>query len=836
MPESILQPPWLEAQGRKEGRYVIGPLLGHGAMGDVHEAWDTVLARPVALKILKHLEPAAMIRFMHEAQLHARVDIPNICRIYDVDANNGTPRIAMQLVRGPTLEDAAQDLRLEELLRILIVVAEAVHGAHQHNLIHRDIKPSNILLQWSESTGWAPFLCDFGLAMALDGPTLTQPLALTGTPAYMAPEQVRGDRALVGPPTDVYGLGSTLYFTLVGRPPCVSTTTSEMLRVKRERRFPSPRSLEPEIPPALEAVLLKCMEPAPEDRYATAAELAEALRGVLAILEGAPAPRPGLKDRIGAWVGGRRRLLALLGAGLCLGSTLPALACYFRRQHVREGEMAQVIALEASSLEQSIRNERLLPAHDLRAADSRTRERMAALRSGTGALGPGAAGAVAVALGRAHFLLGDLPAAKAELDRARNAGFQTPEAALLMAQVQQRVQQSLTAQAAFQGAPPPAQALEAAAQAGQLLQQARMQTSHPREFAEALNGLLRGNLVQAAQAARAALQANPWDLESAILGSQCLTRLARERLEAGDAGGAEARCREALDLARDALVRGQSEPRLHHAACAAALGLAALAMDSGTLAPAGLADLERDTRQALRLDPGNPDAQTDWLQARALEAMRLLGLGRDPRPVLDEALRFYWTQTREPRSLDLRVDHMVLYWLQAEAESLRGADPGPSLTEALKDMGHAVNRWRDYQGDLLNLKAQFEAARGQDPRPTVEAVVTRFAPAGPPRDGSLCEITAKAWLIRAEWEVRNRIDALDSIRRAQTLLKPALDGRPGAARAHALQGLSDVLESRSRPDQRNALIASANEHLRWSARLNPADRDLARLRDLMARH
>ena len=81
MAESVLQPAWLEAQGRKEGRYIIGPLLGRGAMGEVFEAWDIVLARPVALKILQNLEPAAMIRFMHEAQLQARLDYPNNCKI-----------------------------------------------------------------------------------------------------------------------------------------------------------------------------------------------------------------------------------------------------------------------------------------------------------------------------------------------------------------------------------------------------------------------------------------------------------------------------------------------------------------------------------------------------------------------------------------------------------------------------------------------------------------------------------------------------------------------------------------------------------------------------------
>ena len=150
--------------------------------------------------------------------------------------------------------------------------------------------------------------------MAMDGPTLTQPLALTGTPAYMAPEQVRGDRSLVGPPTDVYGLGSTLYFTLVGRPPCVTTTTAEMLRVKRERRFPSPRELEPEMPPALEAILFKCLEPAPQDRYPTAANLGAGAQGRAGRAGRRAWPGFGLKDRLLGWARRRRRLLAALSA------------------------------------------------------------------------------------------------------------------------------------------------------------------------------------------------------------------------------------------------------------------------------------------------------------------------------------------------------------------------------------------------------------------------------------------------------------------------------------------------------------------------------------------
>ena len=384
---------------------MIGPLLGHGAMGDVFEAWDIVLARPVALKILKHLEPAAMIRFMHEAQLHARLDSPNICRIYDVDATGGTPRIAMQLIRGPNLEDASNDLDLAEIIDIMAQVAEAVHGAHLQNLIHRDIKPSNILLQWNGPGRWIPYLCDFGLAMALDGPSVTQPLAITGTPAYMAPEQVRGDRSLVGPPTDVYGIGSTLYFTLLGRPPCVSTTTGEMLRVKRERRFPSPRSLDPQLPPALERILFRCLEPAPQDRYPSAAALAEALRQFQGTLAGPAGPEPAQPGPAG-WTR-RRRTLALAAGLVGAVGLLAAGGGALRNRQARSAELAQSLAIEGACLEQAISRERMLPPHDLGPADARTRDRLERLQGRRASLGPESAGPAAFALGQAHFLLGN---------------------------------------------------------------------------------------------------------------------------------------------------------------------------------------------------------------------------------------------------------------------------------------------------------------------------------------------------------------------------------------------------------------------------------------------
>ena len=194
-----LQPKWLGAQLPREGRYVLGPVLGQGGVGEVREAWDVVLCRTVALKTLRKMDPGSLIRFMHEARLQSRLAHPNICQIFDVDSSESAPRIAMQLVRGPTLADACGDLTVAEIVQILAQVAEAVHAAHRVKLIHRDLKPSNILLDRGPQGIWTPYVCDFGLAMDVDEPTMTAPQWVHGTPAYMAPEQVRGDRSRIGP-------------------------------------------------------------------------------------------------------------------------------------------------------------------------------------------------------------------------------------------------------------------------------------------------------------------------------------------------------------------------------------------------------------------------------------------------------------------------------------------------------------------------------------------------------------------------------------------------------------------------------------------------------------
>ena len=233
----------------------------------------------------------------------------------------------MQLVRGPTLADAAPDLAVADIVKIMAQVAGAVHAAHRLKLIHRDLKPSNILLERSPEGGWTPYVCDFGLAMGLDDPTLTAPQWVHGTPAYMAPEQTRGDRARVGPGTDVYALGGALHFALHGQVPggpAVARNPHRAAGGSRPARV---------VPRDLDLIIRKCRELDPERRYPTAAALAEELWRVH---RGEPVetrPLGWLARPWHRWRGAWRPALAAVLAGAVL-SGLAAAGLRFNRFHV----------------------------------------------------------------------------------------------------------------------------------------------------------------------------------------------------------------------------------------------------------------------------------------------------------------------------------------------------------------------------------------------------------------------------------------------------------------------------------------------------------------------
>ena len=716
---------------------MLGPLLGQGGMGEVREAWDVVLCRTVALKVLRKMDPGSLIRFMHEARLQSRLVHPNICQIFDVDSSESAPRIAMQLVRGPTLADACGGLGVEEIVRLLAQVAEGVQAAHQLMLIHRDLKPSNILLDPNPEGGWTPYVCDFGLAMELGGPTLTAPLWVNGTPAYMAPEQVRGERGRIGPPTDVFALGGTLHFALHGRPPQGADAGSGPCPPPEQRRT---------VPRDLDCIVRKCTDPDPGLRYPTAAALAGDL---WRFLRGEPVQaRPaGFLER--HWRHWRWFWKPAMAAALVAAAFGAALALEQRQLAAagrRRGEWDRFFVLEAAAMDRDLSMERMLAPHDMRPAYLRLRTRLLDLGARLRTLGPYAQGSGHYALGRGRFLLGDWPGAQQELARASVSGFQGPEVAGLLARTL------------------------AAARVETLLRQGQRPGTATDEYGEALVAFLRKDFAKSAERARDAGADQPWSRGPAVLAALSLTELGRQGLEAGDALLAEARFEEAMDLARDRLEQSPSDEALHHAYLLAALSLAALRLDRQQLSGPFLESLQLFNDRALGLNPANPDLQDDRLQLGILKARRMEDLGMDPEPELDSALRFMTAWARPPLSAPLRADRMLIHWLRAAWAFRQGVDPEPALAEALRDPGHTPFLDRDYLGEILNFKAQVEAAQGQDPRPTLDRAMACMDPlldAGAPR--SLLDTAAQSWLIRSRWEAAHGLDPHPSRQRSQTL-------------------------------------------------------------------
>ncbi len=263
------------------GYEILGE-VGNGGMGVVYKARHLGMKRLTALKMLRQAVagPREAARFRGEAEALARLEHPNIVRIYEVGDHEGRPYFALEFVIGGSLEaklrGAPQPAR--EAAALVETLARAVQAAHERRVIHRDIKPANVLL----AANGAPKVADFGLAKRLDvDAAQTHEGDILGTPSYMAPEQARGRTDDVGPLTDVYALGAVFYEMLTGRPPFKGETVWHTLEQVVKQEPAAPRQLAPRTPNDLETICLKCLSKEPARRYRSAAALADDLHRFL---------------------------------------------------------------------------------------------------------------------------------------------------------------------------------------------------------------------------------------------------------------------------------------------------------------------------------------------------------------------------------------------------------------------------------------------------------------------------------------------------------------------------------------------------------------------------
>lgn len=439
-PEAPAGPP--PAEGVPFGRYRLLDQLGAGAMGLVFRAFDVELRREVALKMIHPRalgDSGAVTRFLREGQIAARLRHPRVLAVHDAGEVDGKPYLAMELVRGRTLQHVlaervgskrgsapmvVTELRSEMVL--LLEIAEGVAAAHHEGILHRDLKPANVMI---DGQGHARVM-DFGIARDTaadsEGATrLTGSGDVVGTPAYLSPEMAQGKRELIGPMCDVWSLGVMLYEMLAGRLPFQGDDVPEVMRQVVERDPLRPRVVRPTIPLDLEAVCLRALEKDPQRRYRNAGEFASELRHWLAG-EPVQARRFTPAYRMGRWARRHRGALAgVLVVALAIAADVAWIAwARANAEIVRRDRVREIAAAVGSFTDQVMRVELSADARQsLAQAPLEMLERDLRLRPDDAL--------IRAWRGRVRQLLGDRAGARADFDAAC-AGTAPPALAWLM--------------------------------------------------------------------------------------------------------------------------------------------------------------------------------------------------------------------------------------------------------------------------------------------------------------------------------------------------------------------------------------------------------------------
>ena len=702
-------PPWLQSgEGLRLGRYRLGPLLGKGGVGEVHEAWDLLLNRSVAIKRLHLTHVTHLARFIQEAQLQARIEHPNICRVLDADVVDGIPCIAMQLVQGGTLADLAGTLTPIEAATLMRPVALAVQAAHGVHLVHRDLKPSNILLERDRRGAWVPYVTDFGLAKDLAGEGMTLTHSPMGTPGYIAPELFEGTRE-AGPLSDLWSLGATLR-TLVPAGPATPASAQDL----------TPPGEAPPRPPGLprdfRLIIRRCMEVRPEDRYPTAGDLAEDLRR---FAQGEPLKGSGRVD-LDRWLRKARRhpssiLLGLLGLA-ALGAAVAGTASSTSRARVRVTASQGVLA-EAKDIEYLLRLERTRPSHDLRPAFQEVRRRLSRIEAelAAGRLEPGPA---RYALGRGYLELRDFDRALEQLQAAWALRFRLPEVGTALGRAHLGAFIDHRPESRAQG-PEALKRLEHQhlEPARHCFQDSGTDAFEPPQVGQALLALASDQPEQALQKAREALAARPWHTEAKVLEASAWMALGLRAQAQGQPQVAQRHFAEFRKLGEEARALGRSDEAVLCALIRQRMeGLWASSEAPGQKEQE-LRALKALSDDLLDLDPQNPESLAIRLALLSFEAIRLEALSRDPRAPVQEGLALVRRagQLTDGRN---RVGQALVLLLttQAQWEVGHGLDPHPTIASALQRSPSPGEE----RLELLHLQATWELEHGQDPSPALD--------------------------------------------------------------------------------------------------------------------
>jgi serine/threonine protein kinase len=706
-------------------RYEFLRFLGQGGMGMVFLARDRKLGREVAIKFVRIEHDSHLQRFMVEARAQARVDHEHVCKVFEVGEVEGKVFITMQYIPGTPLDEAPAGLSLEQKVIALRDAALGVHEAHRVGIIHRDLKPSNIMVERAEDGSLRTFVMDFGLAKEWNQ-DVTETGSVLGTPAYMSPEQARGDVSRLDRRTDIYSLGATLYQVATGRAPFAGTNALEVLSAIASTDVQTMRGLRLDIPKDLEAITLKCLEKEPSKRYDSAKAFAEDLDRFLA-------GDPVLARPTGLWYRIQRKLqkhkqLTLVGA-LSLTLVLVALgaAIKTRRDAGRRESLAQQFTESMARIESTTRYSALSPLHDIRPDLVAVRAHMAQLQADMKQAGSLANGPGNYALGRGYLSLDDDEKAREHLQMAWDAGYREPRVAYALAVVLGRRYQEKLLEAERIPSTDQREArkknLESTLRAPALtyLRQVRGSDAPSPAYLEALMAFYDGRLDEALDRLKTLQADQPWFYEAPLLRGSLLQARAWKRWNQGARDAAH----EDFEAGRAALAAATATGRSAPAVYAA---LAELELNAMFMEKYGQGQVEPAYTRGITAIQMALAAQADHVPSLILEAslMGLLadfksGLGEDAEPLASRATDIAGQAVSAgPTRADARIALGKAYYQWGYARANRNQDPTDQLAKGLNAFESLSPEKRDYTvwnhlGLLHQTWARFEDQREQDP-------------------------------------------------------------------------------------------------------------------------